>query len=243
MSSRPPRGLLFDYGGTLVEELGDNPRAGTEAVLQYATKLPATVDRDAIFARVERVSRAVAERRDVTGIETPWTSLTRLIRDFFGIRFAVPLADLELAFWDASVRTRAMPGARDALLEFHRAGLPMGVVSNSAFSRGVISHELAKHGLADVLAVVVVSAEYAVRKPNPLLFETAAALLGVPAPDVWFVGDRLDTDIAGARAAGMTAVWYAPSTQAGRTEADLVVPTWGTLAAMVRGEPPLGGAH
>ena len=243
MSTRPPRGLLFDYGGTLVEEVGDDPRAGTEAVLQYATDLPATIDREAIFARVERVSREVAQRRDVTGIETPWTSLARLIHDFFGIRFAVPLADLELAFWDASVRTRAMPGARDALLEFHRAGLPMGVVSNSAFSRGVIRHELAKHGLADVLAVVIVSAEYAARKPSPLLFETAAALLGVPARDVWFVGDRLDRDIAGARAAGMTAVLYAPSGATGQADADIVAPTWPALVATVRRELPLGESH
>jgi putative hydrolase of the HAD superfamily len=233
--TRPPRGLLFDYGGTLVEEVEDNPRAGTEAILRHATNLPAALDREAIFARAERVSREVAGRRDATGIETPWTSLTRLIHDFFGIRFAVPLTDLELAFWDASVRTRAMPGARDALLEFQRAGLPMGVVSNSSFGQRIIRHELAKHGLADALAVVVVSAEYAVRKPNPLLFETAAALLGVAAREVWFVGDRLDTDIAGARAAGMIAVWFPPSTEARRTEADLVAPTWGALAAMVRG--------
>jgi len=99
----------------------------------------------------------------------------------------------------------------------------------------VIRHELAKHGMADVISLFVVSAEYAVRKPNPLLFETAAARLGVPSSDVWFVGDRLDTDVAGARAAGMVAVWYAPD-QARIEEggADLVVATWRDLLEAVR---------
>jgi len=49
-----------------------------------------------------------------------------------------------------------------------------------------------------------------VRKPSPLLFETAAARLGVACKDIWFVGDRLDTDMAGAKASGMKAVWFQP---------------------------------
>jgi FMN phosphatase YigB (HAD superfamily) len=46
------------------------------------------------------------------------------------------------------------------------------------------------------------------------LFETAAALLGVSCSDVWLIGNRLDTDVIGARAAGMTAIWYASPNEA-----------------------------
>jgi putative hydrolase of the HAD superfamily len=53
----------------------------------------------------------------------------------------------------------------------------------------------------------MVSAEYAVRKPNALLFSTAAARLGLAPEEIWFVGDRLDTDIAGARSARMNPIW------------------------------------
>jgi FMN phosphatase YigB (HAD superfamily) len=95
----------------------------------------------------------------------------------------------------------------------------------------VIRAELAKHGLADPLAFVMVSADYAVRKPNPLLFDVAVAKLGVPASDIWFVGDRLDTDIAGAKASGMTAVWFNPAnTQRERRDADLAMVSWSELA-------------
>lgn len=94
---RRPRGLLFDYGGTLVEEREFNPRAGIEVLIRAANP-PPTADLDVIFARADRVAREVADRRDVLQIETPWASLTRLIHDFFGARFALPLADLKLAF-------------------------------------------------------------------------------------------------------------------------------------------------
>jgi putative hydrolase of the HAD superfamily len=228
-----PRGLLFDYGGTLVEEREFNARAGIEVLIRAASP-PPTAALDAILARAERVTREVADRRDVVQIETPWASLTRLIHDCFGTRFGSPLADLELAFWNASVRTRPMPGVQDALLEFRRHGIPMGVVSNSSFGQRIIRHELAKHGLADGLAVIAVSAEYAVRKPNPLLFEAAAGLLGVPPAHVWFIGDQLDTDVVGARAAGMTPFLYVPQPIADSADPDVIATTWPDLARQFR---------
>jgi putative hydrolase of the HAD superfamily len=230
---RRPRGILFDYGGTLVEELGFNPRAGVE-VLRRAADPPMTPEIDLVMARADRVTRDVAERRDVFQIETPWASLTRLIHDGFGTRFALPMDELELAFWNASVTTRPRPGAHDALSELERAGLPMGVVSNSSFGQRVIRHELAKHDLADALRVIVVSAEYAVRKPNPLLFEAAAGLLGAPPASVWFLGDRFDTDVVGARAAGMTSFLYVPTSSAEHAHPDTTSATWPDFVRHVR---------
>jgi FMN phosphatase YigB (HAD superfamily) len=72
----------------------------------------------------------------------------------------------------------------------------------------VLRYELEKHGLVEHLQLVMVSAEYAVRKPNVLLFDTAAAKLGMKPQDIWFIGDRWEIDIAGGKAAGMTPVWF-----------------------------------
>lgn len=219
--------MLFDYGGTLVEEVRDDMRAGAELMLRHATLQPG-VDFDAVFAHAAEINRDVTQRRDTFGIETPWTSLTRLIHDPFGTRFDEPVEELELPYWDAVVTTRPMPSAREALDALHRAGIRMGVVSNSSFSQRVIRHELEKHGLADHLDVVIVSCEYAVRKPSRFLFEAAAGTLGIGRRDIWFVGDRLDTDMAGARSAGMTSVWYStePTPHA---DVDIVAPSWDAI--------------
>src|SRR6185295_10134311 len=111
---------------------------------------------------------------------TAWPTLMRLIYDALGICFDAPVRDLELGYWKASVRAREMPGAREALDQFHRAGLPMAVVSNTSFGEPVIRYELEKYGLTDHLAFVMVSSDYSVRKPNAVLFEIAAARLGLP---------------------------------------------------------------
>ena len=234
-----PRGLLFDYGGTLVEEVSVDLRAGNEWLLSRASDRPAHVTLDDVMERAARVSREVSARRDEVYLETAWPGLTRLVHDYLGIRFDMPLRELELGFWTASVQTREMPGAREALEAFHRRGLPLAVVSNTSFGEHVIRHELAKHGLTTHLSFVLVSSDYSVRKPNVLLYDTAAARLNVKAADIWFVGDRLDTDVAGARGAGMTSVWFNRGGGDPSSDVDLTVSGWPELAARVAAAAPV----
>jgi HAD superfamily hydrolase (TIGR01662 family) len=220
-------GLLVDYGGTLVEEVGFDARSGNEVLWNLAAYRPPTLTFDQVLDRAQTVTEMVADRRDQFGIETPWPALTRLIHDYLGVRFELAMNQLELAFWKASVTTAPVPGAIQALSECHRRGTPMAVVSNSSFGAEVIRYELEKHSLAEYLAFIMVSSEYAVRKPNVLLFSTAAARLGISPQDVWFVGDRLDTDIRGAQAAKMKPVWLCrESTPAPAGDGYLVADSW-----------------
>jgi putative hydrolase of the HAD superfamily len=230
MTPTLPGGFLFDYGGTLVEEISFDVRAGNEWLLSRATYRPPNLGIDDVLMRARRITSEVADRRDETHLETPWPAMTKLIFDFLGVRFDLPLSELEIGFWKASVRTKPMPGVRLALERFREWGIPLGVVSNTCFSEPVIQYELGKHGLAEYLDVVVVSAEYAVRKPNPVLFDTAAARLGKLARPIWFVGDRFDTDIAGGKAAGMTTAWFNRSnTKDPARTADYVFADWKEL--------------
>jgi HAD superfamily hydrolase (TIGR01662 family) len=224
-----PKGILLDYGGTLVEGVGFDARAGNEALLKLAAYSPPNLTIDHVLERAQTISEQVAERRDQFGIETPWMALTRLIHDFLGVRLELAPHELEVVFWNASVTTRVMPGAREAINEFNRCGIRIAVVSNCSFGSEVIRYELEKHGLAEHLAFVMVSAEYAVRKPNALIFETAAARLGLVPEDSWFVGDRLDTDIAGARAAHMKPVWLRGENYGEAGKVHFVASSWAEI--------------
>lgn len=230
---RPPVAMLFDYGGTLVEEVRFDVRAATAWLLEHAELAPG-ITADHVRDRATRVTQEIANQRDVFNIETPWVSLTRLIHAALGTRFDRPLEELELGFWDAGVETRPMPGVRDALAEFLRLGIPMGVVSNSSYRQHVIRHEIDKHGLAEFMSVVVVTAEYVVRKPNPMVVEAAAGLLGVRCADIWFVGDRIDTDVPAARAAGMTAVLLSPRPDVSAPAPAITVAGWPEIVELVR---------
>jgi putative hydrolase of the HAD superfamily len=61
-------------------------------------------------------------------------------------------------------------------------------------------------GLGGLLDVVVTSAEAGVRKPDPRIFETALAAIQCPPERAIYVGDSLDVDVAGGRAAGIRSV-------------------------------------
>jgi FMN phosphatase YigB (HAD superfamily) len=57
------------------------------------------------------------------------------------------------------------------------------------------------------LDVVASSAAWGVEKPSPLFFERVAAVAGLPASEIAYVGDRVDNDVLPAKAAGMVAVF------------------------------------
>ena len=87
-----------------------------------------------------------------------------------------------------------------------------GVVSNFYGNLATVCHEA---GLSPFLTVVVDSACVGYMKPDPRIFFTALAELGVDPAQALFVGDSLRRDMAGARAIGMPHVWLAPTTPQG----------------------------
>jgi len=62
-------------------------------------------------------------------------------------------------------------------------------------------------GLAPYFAVIVVSGELGIGKPDPRIFAHTLGQLGVAASATVMIGDHLVNDIRGAQAAGMRAIW------------------------------------
>jgi putative hydrolase of the HAD superfamily len=56
--------------------------------------------------------------------------------------------------------------------------------------------------------LVIISGEVGYEKPDARIFAGACSLAGVEPREALFVGDRLDVDMTGAKAAGMRAVWF-----------------------------------
>ena len=81
----------------------------------------------------------------------------------------------------------------------------LGLVTNGASC--LQREKLAASGLSARFAAVAVSGELGVGKPDPAIFAHALEALGADAADAVMVGNSLAHDVAGARAAGMRAVW------------------------------------
>jgi HAD superfamily hydrolase (TIGR01549 family) len=101
----------------------------------------------------------------------------------------------------------AMEGAAE-LLGAVRARARVGIVSNNLFEEQRDKLEFC--GLTRFIDALVVSEETRISKPDPGIFRVALERLGVEAGDAVMVGDSWANDIAGARAAGIRAIWFNP---------------------------------
>ncbi|MFF7802061.1 HAD family hydrolase [Streptomyces olivaceus] len=150
--------------------------------------------------------------------------------DFTYLRVALGLRDAPDDLWrqyvDGIARSaRCFPGAREGLKALCGAGWTIGIATNGA---GDIQRaKLAATGLAPLFDGICVSGEVGVRKPECRLFEAAAAACGASLTDGgWMVGDNPETDMAGARAAGLRTLWVAHGREwaDGIREPDAMVP-------------------
>jgi putative hydrolase of the HAD superfamily len=94
----------------------------------------------------------------------------------------------------------------------------IGIVSNFAIPE-CVDRLLEKNGLEKFFDVVVVSATVNKRKPSPEIFQKALEKLDVRAENTVFVGDTIDSDIIGAKAAGMKSIFIERRVQEGVNQA------------------------
>ncbi|MGH9220123.1 MAG: HAD family hydrolase, partial [Vicinamibacterales bacterium] len=66
---------------------------------------------------------------------------------------------------------------------------------------------LERAGLGRLFHWVITSVDAGARKPAPQFFEFALARCGLPKEDVLFVGNQMNTDVAGGEAFGIRTVW------------------------------------
>ncbi|WP_242424791.1 HAD family hydrolase [Frankia sp. EI5c] len=101
----------------------------------------------------------------------------------------------------------------EALLLLHlvRArGLLVGLLTNTRWPRLWHERLLERDGLLDLFHARVYTSDLPFDKPHPIAFQAVLDALGLADPSrVLFVGDRVRTDIRGARAAGMRTVLVA----------------------------------
>jgi len=117
-----------------------------------------------------------------------------------------------------------LPGARAALETLRTQGRRLGLISDMD-SR--LLDVLAALELDHLLETVVLSPSAGFAKPDPRLFTLALERAGATAASSAHVGDSLRADIAGARAAGMLAIYF---DSRGRGDAPAEVPAVRQLA-------------
>jgi putative hydrolase of the HAD superfamily len=107
---------------------------------------------------------------------------------------------------------RCAAGTAEVLCALRDAGRQVGLASN--FDRRLRHLATALPALASIEDVVI-SSEVGWKKPSPRFFSALLERTGVPAGQVLIVGDDLDNDIVGGRAAGMQVLLFDPDDRHG----------------------------
>ena len=198
MRVRRIEAVLLDMGGVLIPELQTYERAVRDRAFLAALCEQGVADPEPFV--IERAKRLRAAYR---ALEAECTQ-----------------PDLDEVFADCSPRVRAL-----LLGAFRRQAAPppymhareivarlardyrLGLISNNAMPGDHHARVLRAAGILEHLGCAVWSANFGRRKPDPAMILHVLGELRVPRERAIFVGDKLRTDVAAARRAGVRSVY------------------------------------
>jgi len=205
------RAVLFDWGGTLMQEEWSD-----EIALEGHTAGLDVLEREGL-PTAEGFTRYLEENEtELFPAGEDEIDIADVMRRSFAAQ-GVDLRDEELRLFlraahDVWASHYSLAASSHALLEALRArGLRLALVSNTASPDWLLRPVLERQGLVERVDTVVLSSEVGKRKPHPAIFERALEEVGAAPDEAVFVGDRLNTDVLGAARAGMTtvqALWF-----------------------------------
>jgi len=230
---RRPVAVCFDLWGTLLNSVEFDPQKGHAAVLE-ACDNPRGVTLEDVMDLGRRVISSTVPREEESALEFTQAGLLRMVADTFDLRPRLSLEESEWVFWHASLQVGLIDGVRPLLEELRDLGFPMGVVSNSSFAGPTLERELERQGIRRFFRFVISSADYGLRKPDPLIFEVAVRRLGLEAGQVWFAGDNVGYDVIGARQAGIFPVAFNPRKEIPEEVGEhAVISSWSQLVPLI----------
>jgi len=198
------RAVLFDMGGTLDGEGLHWLDRFVDLYQQAGSDLP----RERVRSAFDAAEARAAADDDITGagIDVMATRHVGWQLEHLGIADAM-LADRLVRSFVAPIRAAAAEN-RPLLAELAGRGFLLGVVSNGCGNVDVLCRD---YGYSTFLSTIVDSRRAGISKPDPRIFELAAARLGVAPADTLVVGDSFDRDMLPARRAGMSTAWLQPA--------------------------------
>jgi len=188
------RAVTFDVGGTLIEPWPSVGRVYAEVAARHGMKVEAeALDR--------QFALAWAAKKDFNYSISDWSKLVQ--QTFAGLTATPPDASLFCALYRlfaTAAPWRIFEDVAPCLRELKRRGLKLGIISNWDDRLLPLLRELQLDSYFDS---IVISGEASPQKPDPRIFQAAAAQLNTPAKAILHIGDSSSEDAAGARAAGL----------------------------------------
>ena len=214
--------VVFDLDGTLLDRRRSFDRFVRDQWERFADCLQ-TVDQE------QYAQTLIALDRDGYA---PRKSLFTGVITHFGLPFGVAetlLADYRDGFPHSCL---LFPDAVQTLSCLRASGLSLGLITNGSLR--MQSRKVECLGLSSLFDTILISDAEGVSKPDREIFHRALDRLNTNPAQAVFVGDHPEVDIAGARAAGMQAVWRRDPRESRMVEADGVIDDLSDLLTWLR---------
>jgi putative hydrolase of the HAD superfamily len=191
------RAVLFDVDFTIARP---GPELGPEGYRRLGARFGLELDPSRYPLARERAVEGIKRHPELEHDEEIWVAFTeRIIRGMGGDADSAYECALEMTrAWEHAEHFELFEDALPVLGELRAQGLKLGLVSNT----GRNLDEFIAHHKLDVDAALG-SGAFGRTKPHPTIFRAVLERLEVEPEDAAMVGDSLEDDIEGARAAGI----------------------------------------
>jgi HAD superfamily hydrolase (TIGR01549 family) len=219
--------VLFDMGGTLKRTTRRTAEERRKSLVSLNALLGTELSGEEWDERL--LPRALEYKKWAEG------TLNELTEEDIWTRWMLPelpaeqirprALDLHRAWRRAFGTSEMLPHAGRVIKELFRRGYRLAVISNTG-SRMEATEALRRDGILDYFEAVTLSTVHGRRKPDRLLFDLTTHEMELDPAHCAFVGNRLDTDLAGAHQASFAKVVLLrkPGAEQGIPEAHALAP-------------------
>jgi HAD superfamily hydrolase (TIGR01549 family) len=224
------KAVIFDYGGTLVEERKPWKQMVPKAVYSAyrvlrREGLTLTFEEykevnDSIFKKYALLE--LEKNEDIPDIVTYQEIVYALFHSRAETWRRRVAAEADEAFWITATKNFVLKhSARPVLRKLKAMRLSMGVLSNHHYPTAEVEH-LKRLRIAQYFSRIMISAQVGLRKPDPRFFAMCLASMNVRPQQAVFVGDSLTYDVEGAKRTGMYSILVADHAAAREGESSVV---------------------
>lgn len=206
MPSTKPRAVFFDLDATLVY-FDRDLLVEKMALVCAAMAAQHGVDAEALLGHHRQLTLDLWSRTETGMVSGRQASL-----DIWREALSACGCDIEEAallaaglYWDNRHGVIRLFEDSIPTLEALRGRFQLAVITNGPLDMQIDKLEV--HGCEGHFELFVASGELGFTKPDPRIFAHTCDKLGVAPEEAWHIGDNPSADVAGARAAGLTAVW------------------------------------
>ena len=205
------RAVLFDLDGTLLDRRNSFETFVRHQFKRFGDRLQNVEQNVYVSAVIELDADGYRPRRELFALVARQFGLSTHLTETL-------LTDYHAGFPAAC---RLYADAIDTLSSLRATGLKLGLITNGSIR--MQSGKIDCLGLQPLFDTILISDKEGVAKPEPEIFHRGVSRLGVEPPHAAFVGDHPEVDIAGARGAGLRAVWRRNGDTSGAVQADAVI--------------------